>query len=545
MESTKFAAILAILSPVDKTDFENTFWQTQDVGIEHVGTKITLPAEPHKMTMEAAVAALQQKIKDENQIMDLIQQVEGYPYDAAVAFVKAMQRKYGWASPIPTPGFFGPTPPTLLTVRTGPKPTDTIQVPMGSFLIPGVENPIMVHLAGDHNPTGQVVLCIHGKARKREKNLIMELVALTQQIMKEESIYKGKALRLKVKPDGTLDRNLEPLFLETDHVQTGELVLSRPLNDQLNVSLFTPIRETAACTAHGIPLKRGILLEGPYGVGKSMTAAVTSKVCVDNGWTYILLDKVQGLKAALEFAREYQPAVVFAEDIDRVTAVRDDKANDLLNTIDGVLNKDAKVITVLSTNHVDMIQQAMLRPGRLDAVISMTAPDAEAASRLILMYGRGLVRADEPLGNIGKELAGQIPATIREVVERSKLAMIMGKRSMIIEDDLMIAAEGMKKHLDLLKPRDATPTDGETLAAVLGRIVKPGDSNSGAIEDIKDKLNDLSETAGVTYSKVSEIKESVESIEMPESNGSLSEEVSEKLDAIHKTQKKIEKFITT
>jgi SpoVK/Ycf46/Vps4 family AAA+-type ATPase len=69
--------------------------------------------------------------------------------------------------------------------------------------------------------------------------------------------------------------------------------------------------------AHKVPLKRGVLLEGPYGTGKTLTAFVTAKKCVENGWTFIMLDRVAALKEALTFARMYAPAVVFAEDIDR------------------------------------------------------------------------------------------------------------------------------------------------------------------------------------------------------------------------------------
>ncbi len=173
-----------------------------------------------------------------------------------------------------------------------------------------------------------------------------------------------------------------------------------------------------------IPLKRGILLEGPYGCGKTMSANVTSKICIENGWTFILLDDVGALKDALLFAQRYAPAVVFSEDIDRVIEQRDDRGNDLLNTIDGILAKDSQVITVLTTNFVEKLDKAMLRPGRLDAVISLRAPDADSVQRLVNIYARGLLADGENLIAVGEALAGNIPATIREVVERSKLAMM-------------------------------------------------------------------------------------------------------------------------
>lgn len=209
-----------------------------------------------------------------------------------------------------------------------------------------------------------------------------------------------------------------------------------------------------------------------YGTGKTMTANVTSKVCVDNGWTYILLDDIRALKEALLFAQRYQPAVVFAEDVDRVAEHRDQRGNDLLNTIDGVLTKNSQVITVLTTNHVEKLDRAMLRPGRLDAVITVRPPEAEAVERLVRLYGRGLVVADEDLTAVGEALAGNIPATIREVVERSKLAMVGAGRDSVTAEDLLLAGKGMERHLSLLQDVKPQPTAQHQLGAAFGRIIE-------------------------------------------------------------------------
>lgn len=491
-ESAIVGAVLALLGEDAKEAFEMEAWRHRDTDIEYSGTKITLPASPKPMPLEAAIEALQQKLADENMMMDVVEQVPGYPFDSAVAFVKAMREIYGWASAVPTPTFWGPKAPDLITVKTGPNADDVIQVPMGSFRIPGVENDIMVHIA-DHQGDGKPVLCIHGNVRKREHHVIKELVIRTQAILARESIYRGKAIRLSVQTDGTLDRGLQPGFLPTDHVKPNELILSRTVQANLDTSLFTLIKHTETCVLHNIPLKRGVLLEGKYGTGKSMTAAVTSKVCVENGWTFIMLDNVRGLRDALEFAKAYQPAVVFAEDIDRGTETRDEKTNDLLNVIDGVVTKNSKVITVLTTNHVEKINQAMLRPGRLDAVISVLPPDEEAVGRLVHLYARSLIDIEEPLDRIGKMMAGEIPATIREVVERSKLGMISRGATRIIEDDLLTAADGMKRHLELLnKPTDTAKTPAERLGDAMTEIVGGPQADTG----LNKKVSDIHQTSG-------------------------------------------------
>ena len=429
--------VLAIMGDEGKKEFEREAWRHRDTDIKYVGKEITLPGDPSPMPLEAAIETLQRKLYDENQILNVHEVISGYPFDAAVGFLKAMKETYGWSSPVPTPGFWGNSPPQLVTVKTGPEVEDTIQVPIGSFMVPGIENSIMATIAPDGS------FHVSSQCKKREKSVLMDLVALTKRIIERESIYRGKAISLSVDDAGKLHRDVEPTFLHTKHVIPNELVMSKSVEELIEDSIFTPIRYTKECQKAGIPLRRSILLEGPYGTGKTMTASVASKVCVDNGWTFITLDKVQGLKEALLFARQYQPALVFAEDIDRIAEIRDDQANDLINIMDGILTKGAKVITVLTTNFVERIDKSMMRPGRLDAVINIAPPDAEAAIRLVHLYARSLIKSDESLIQLGQELNGHIPATIREVVERAKLGMVRHNRKLLTEDDLLVSANGM------------------------------------------------------------------------------------------------------
>lgn len=435
-------------------------WNKENPEVEYVGSKITLPGDPSHMPLDDAINSLIRLKKDEDQVLNAVELIDAHPMDGAVALMKAMKRKYGWASPVPTQGFFGPTPPTLVGVKTGPNPEDMIQVVWGAFVLPGVEKPMN---CGAHVSDGRVQFLLHGQVRKREMVLVKELAILTREILKNESIYKAKAIRLVFNSNGVLDLGKAPDFIATDYINPDELILNAGEGTQLETALWTPIRHTAACVKARIPLKRGILLEGPYGCGKTMAANVTAKVCVDNGWTFILLDRVDALKDALLFANRYAPAVVFSEDIDRLIEERDDAGNDMLNTIDGILSKDAKVITVLTTNFVEKLDRAMLRPGRLDAVISLRAPNEQSVERLVRLYGRDMLEDDIHLGDVGRELAGNIPATVREVVERSKLGMISRGDKELTAADLLIAARGMKAHLELLKDKPVEKSAGDRL----------------------------------------------------------------------------------
>jgi transitional endoplasmic reticulum ATPase len=242
----------------------------------------------------------------------------------------------------------------------------------------------------------------------------------------------------------------QPIFLKFGHMNEAELILSRPVQDSILVNVWTHIRHTAKVKADGTPIKRTVVLSGIYGTGKSMGCAVTAKLAQEHGWTVIYLDDTARLADALENAKRWQPCLLIAEDIDRVAEERTESANTIFNTLSGVLSASNDVMVMLTTNHPERIDQAMLRPGRIDALIEVTPPDAEAVQRLIHLYGRGLIKHGEKLDTVGAMLAGQIPATIREVVERSKLARIAHGVALVDEASLIAAVHSMGPQLAYL-----------------------------------------------------------------------------------------------
>ena len=478
-------------------------WDKLDVEIKHEGRAITLPGDPGNMSTEKAIEALQRKLADDNQTFRVHEIIDAYPLDAAVAFVKAMTKLYGWASPVATPGFFGPTPPTMISVKTGSADTDVIQCPMGRFRLPGIDAPVNT-IIGDHGPKGSTVFLIHGEIKKKDRHLLLELATETRRIVKEESIYRGKAIRLGVDDFGNLDMESPPTYMDVSDTNESSLIFDKDIQAQIETSILVPIKHTKECRKQKVPIKRGILLEGPYGTGKSLTARMTANICQQNGWTFVLLDKVQGLRAALEFANRYSPAVVFAEDIDRVASDRDEAANDLINTIDGVTSKRSEIMTILTTNFAEKLNPVILRPGRLDAVISLRAPSAAAVQRLLRAYAGDLLPEDADVSKAGKELEGQIPASIRECVERAKLGMIGREAKSLSDDDLVVAAKTMKNHLALLnKDTTKAQTAADKLAEGLNGVIMNGRG------DKIDLVPGLKSIAHQIQDQVDEIRERV------------------------------------
>jgi len=446
-----------------------------DVPILHKGKAITLPAEPTPMDIPTSIDVLKRRYKEDSRIEEVAETVDAFPWDGAVAFHKALKAVYGWVGGKTLESMWGSKPPKHISLEIGHD--ETIQVPWGAVEIPGMEGYLNTS-AGEIE--GRAVFQITGEVAKRHLPEVQRIAALTREIVKTDSIYKGKAVRFRV--DGNkLNMDEPPRFLNLSSVKHTELVFTEDLTEHLGTNLFALIEHTEICRKLGIPLKRGVLLEGKYGTGKTQTAFVTADRAVNNGWTFIMLESVSALADALAFARAYQPCVVFAEDIDRVVSGehRSTDIDSVLNTIDGIESKGTEVLTVLTTNHIETINPAMLRPGRLDAVISVTPPDAATAEKLIRVYAKGLVTKDEDLTSAGEELDGQIPAMIREVVERSKLYAINREGSesfTLLASDLIAASRQMRAHMDLLKGKEKE-TVPDVAALITDSVVSALKSN--------------------------------------------------------------------
>lgn len=476
-------------------------------------TELTLPGDPRKMTPQEGIEVLVDFIAQESQEYTIREYLPGMPHDAAHAFVQVLKSRYGWVNPQTKMTIFGPEPPEMVRAYTGPGAEDYIEVPIGKFKLQDVPNADL-ETGFARNPKSKsgsfLSFFVSATVKHKERKVIMDLINATRDYLAANSIYRGKAMRLPVDRNGEVEASVAPSFIDLSKVSESNLILTKVNYDLLNHTVWTPIRKTAIARKHNIPLKRGALLWGPYGTGKSLSAVVTARIAQDNGWTFIMVDDAKGLVQALEMAQLYQPAVVFAEDIDRaVVRDRDDAANDILNTIDNAVTKNAEIITILTTNHIDKIHQGMLRPGRLDALIHVTKPDAEAAEKLVRYYAGDLLGSTVPLTALGKLIAdeGYIPAIIAEIVNRAKLGMIFREETQLVEDDLLTAAELMRAHSKLLEPDDKEPSPEEQVGLALKRLWgDPASSYSGDLqtdlENIRREASEAESSATAAYSIV-------------------------------------------
>lgn len=433
--------------------------------IQHFGEKLILP---EGMSMDQAIDLIQRRKKYLEETVVIDETFDVFPWDGANALANTLIRRYGWVPAEATRSFFGDEPPKLITINVGYKKKGT--VPWGKFSLPGISG-MLTTATGEAN--GRIAFRLHAKIKRLHEQDIRNLFQEIRDYLKEHSIYRGQAIKIRfLDEQGEQISMPEPEFLNPHAVKPEDLIYSEDVMQAVKTNLFTPIQRVHDCAKNGISVKRGVLLGGTFGTGKTLAATVASYYATENGLVYVYCPRADELNHAIKFAQQYAnpAAVVFCEDIDREIGgtARTVKIDDILNVIDGIDTKGANIITVLTTNDLEAITPAMLRPGRLDAVIEVTPPDANAIERLVRHYGGEAINENQDLTEVGIALSGRIPAVIAEVVKRAKLSQLGLQEpgtmvTNLTNKALLDAAFSMNQQLDLLyRDREVVPPALET-----------------------------------------------------------------------------------
>lgn len=257
------------------------------------------------------------------------------------------------------------------------------------------------------------------------------------------------------------------------------MVYTESVQRRLEGDVWAFIRYEKVLAKLGQDGKYAVLFEGPYGTGKSLAALLTAKVAVDHGWTFLMCRPGQdNLITTLELARMYQPAVVFAEDVDTMAGPQSGNTIERhLDMLDGIKVKGMKLLTVFTTNHAEDIHKGMLRPGRIGAVISIGAMEAEGIERL----GRRVIgEALDPAtdwAEVAERCEGYMPAFVREVFDRSvryAISLNEGELGKIGTEAICLAADGLRDQYRLMEDAKEEKVDvnlTSALAAVVARAV--------------------------------------------------------------------------
>jgi proteasome regulatory subunit len=230
----------------------------------------------------------------------------------------------------------------------------------------------------------------------------------------------------------------------------------REVREAVELPLLDPERFDTV----GIEPPTGVLLHGPPGTGKTMLAKA-----VANGTdaTFIkmagseLVRKFIGEGARLvrdlfELANEHEPAVIFIDELDAVAAKRTDSKTSgdaevqrtmmqLLNEMDG-FDERGDVSIIAATNRFDMLDPAILRPGRFDRLIEVPEPNAEGREQIFQIHTRGTTLAEDvDFAELAATTEGRSGAEIESLTTEAGMFAIRDERTEVRMDDFEAALE--------------------------------------------------------------------------------------------------------
>ena len=215
-----------------------------------------------------------------------------------------------------------------------------------------------------------------------------------------------KALR-EVTPSG-----MREVFIENPEVKWDDVGGLAEVKRELQEAVEWPMKYPVLYEKLGHKMPRGILLHGPSGTGKTLLAKA---VATESEANFVsvrgpeLLSKwvgesERGIREIFRRARQASPCVIFFDEIDSIapirgaggdSAVTERVVSQLLTELDGMENMRG-VVVLAATNRADMIDTALLRPGRFDKIIQIPLPDKESRKSILAINAKEIPIVNDP-----------------------------------------------------------------------------------------------------------------------------------------------------
>lgn len=246
---------------------------------------------------------------------------------------------------------------------------------------------------------------------------------------------------------------MREVLVETPDVSWKDIGGLKQVKQKLKEAVEWPLKNRAMFTRMGIRPPKGILLYGPPGTGKTLLARAVAKESEAN---FILVNgsslqqegivgkETEQLRKVFKRARQTSPSIIFFDEIDSFAKRRgmsnsafsdsnESLVNQLLIEMDGLESLN-DVVVIAATNRPDIIDTALLRPGRFDNVILTGIPDFEARKELFKIYTMNMptednldlkLLADTTEGYVGADIEAVCREAGMEALRKNKKAKIV------------------------------------------------------------------------------------------------------------------------
>ena len=261
-------------------------------------------------------------------------------------------------------------------------------------------------------------------------------------------------------------KNTEPsamreVLLEIPNVKWEDIGGLEEVKQKLIEAVEWPISYPDIFIHHGISPPHGILLYGPPGTGKTLLAKA---VATESQANFIairgpeLLSKWVGesekaVREVFRKAKQAAPSIIFLDELDAIAPrrgaftggshVMESVVNQILSLVDGLENlKD--VVVLGASNRPDMIDPALLRPGRFDRLLLVKPPDVESREKIFEIHTKGMnLGEDVNLSQLASELDGYVGADIEAICREA--VMIALREDLNVKEILMTHFREAKK----------------------------------------------------------------------------------------------------
>ncbi len=231
---------------------------------------------------------------------------------------------------------------------------------------------------------------------------------------------------------------LREVLIETPDVKWTDVGGLELQKIELKESIELPLKNPQAFRRLGIKPPKGILLYGPPGTGKTLLAKAIAHESEANFINVKSSDIIsmwvgeseKGLKKIFEKARQVAPTIIFFDEVDSIAPRRglevgakttEKVVNTLLSEMDG-LEELNDVVVIAATNRPDILDPALLRPGRFDRILLLTPPEKEARLEVFKIHTKDMPLAkDVNLEKLSEKTEGCVGADISAICREAAL----------------------------------------------------------------------------------------------------------------------------